>query len=76
MFAYRYWLVESENEYRIIRGRLNPTWFNGEFTLTDGPFDTQEDAARSMAFWLANDGYKDTETDDETDESDWWREAE
>jgi hypothetical protein len=56
-FRYRYWVVEAYygNEWRVLRTRRNPThlfgdWY-GKGPLIDGPFDSQEEAAHSLAFW-------------------------
>jgi hypothetical protein len=49
---YRYWLVEytMTGQRRILRAKLNP--ISKSYTiLLDGPFTTQEDAARALAFW-------------------------
>ena len=80
MFPYRYWIVESSEDYRVVRGRCNPTYWLGEYTLVDGPLDTQEAAARALAFWIAQDdgthkSYDETDEHDEHDDADWWKES-
>lgn len=52
-FRRRYWLVKYFGKLEVRRGRINPAGFVSMETLVDGPFDTQEDAARALAFWQA-----------------------
>ena len=59
-FRLRYWLVFHNGHRRlmVIRQRFAPTadsWLASIGLIAiDGPFDTNEDAAQSLAFWSAN----------------------
>lgn len=57
-FRFRYWLFRGHyTGLTILRNRFNPESFLGGCQnigygdFLDGPFDTQEDAVRAMAFW-------------------------
>ncbi len=57
-FRFRYWL--DEDVYRGVLRVRRSRWSNpnlaesktAEYALTDGPFDSSEDAARSLQFWV------------------------
>jgi hypothetical protein len=79
-FRYRYWLCESvtQEELRIIRSRRNPVTtgqWNG--TLTDGPFDSQEDATHALHFWFIQlwGDDEDEPSDSDINDADWWKET-
>ena len=56
-FRMAYWVVVENKTERmlVIRQRMNPRHEcehgTRPFLTIDGPFDEQEDAARSLAFW-------------------------
>ena len=55
----RYWVVQHSafGGILVIRQRFHPSHTEGVVAL-DGPFDTTDDAARSLAFWIRQ--YPDT----------------
>lgn len=65
-WRYRFWVVcEARwDQLTVIRARTNPARFRFPWWyLVAGPFDSNEDAANSLAFWtlqlcLLDDGYE------------------
>ena len=64
-FRLRFWVVrntwidsiEHEGLYKVVKARTQCGACGfGNYELVDGPFDTQEDAARALAFWQLQDG--------------------
>ena len=57
-FRLRFWVVYDNlrREHVVIRKRFRPrseyVYTSWGCMLIDGPFDTNEDAARSLAFWV------------------------
>lgn len=50
----RYWLIETPyTEMRVVRACFAPSYsFTEEIKrVLDGPFDTNDDAARALSFW-------------------------
>lgn len=47
----KYWLVDDYDDLVIRKSRFNPCNFLSGLQLIDGPFYTQEDTARALAFW-------------------------
>ena len=53
-FRLRFWLFHDDWDNSLCVKRQRFSWnLNARFMLTDGPFDTNEDAARALHFWKA-----------------------
>lgn len=58
-FRYKYWVVWDYILHKSYVKRARSTFFFDFSTiLLDGPFDSQEDAARSLHFWKHQDEEK------------------
>ena len=74
-FRYRFWVVSdlADDTLTVIRSRLNPQRTILWCCLLDGPFDSTDETARSLAFWsrqiwpecFEDYDYDDCETEDE-----------